>query len=221
MAVTPVRTGPLPTTSLPSPEMSVVCPTSTPFTSVMALNGPVVPSNGTPRSRARGLVSAERLRINKGITATSTNQRSGQRYMRPPAKQAVYRNNQPTNRHVQPNFSPDPGDRRFFSYICSGVQSHQTRFWETTMDSWKKALVMGSIGSAALLFMKKKYPAGVLATGVGLAVLASEYPDKFEKVRRSLPDYFDRGMQVMEMAAKAGKRITEAAGRDAWDEIGG
>jgi len=92
------------------------------------------------------------------------------------------------------------------------------------MDSWKKALVMGSIGSAALLFMKKKYPAGVLATGVGLAVLASEYPDKLEKVRRSLPDYFDRGMQVMEMAAKAGKRITEAAGRsaiDAWDEIGG
>lgn len=91
------------------------------------------------------------------------------------------------------------------------------------MDSWKKAVVMGSIGAAALLFMKKKYPAGVLATGVGLAVLASEYPDKFEKVRRSLPDYFDRGMQVMEMAAKAGKRITESAGRGAfegWDEIG-
>jgi hypothetical protein len=92
------------------------------------------------------------------------------------------------------------------------------------MDSWKKAVVMGTIGAAALLFMKKKYPAGVLATGVGLAVLASEYPDKFEKVRRSLPDYFDRGMQVMEMAAKAGKKITEAAGRgaiDAWDDIGG
>jgi len=55
-------------------------------------------------------------------------------------------------------------------------------------------------------------------------VLASEYPEKFEQVRRSLPDYFDRGMQMMEMAATAGKRITEAAGRsavDAWDEIGG
>ncbi len=59
MAVTPVRTGPLPTTSLPSPEMSVVCPTSTPWTSVMALLGPGLPSNGTPRSRARGLVWAE------------------------------------------------------------------------------------------------------------------------------------------------------------------
>src|SRR6185312_9183110 len=53
MAVTPVRTGPLPTTSLPSPEISVVKPTSTPGTSVIASAGPGVPSNGTPRSRAR------------------------------------------------------------------------------------------------------------------------------------------------------------------------
>src|ERR1700736_3999659 len=53
IAVTPVRTGPLPTTSLPSPRMIVVYPPSTPATSVIAFNGPVVPSNGTPRSRAR------------------------------------------------------------------------------------------------------------------------------------------------------------------------
>ena len=92
------------------------------------------------------------------------------------------------------------------------------------MESWKKATVLGSIGAAALLFMKKRYPAGVLATGVGLALLASEYPEKFEQVRRTLPDYFERGMRVMEMASAAGRRITAAAGRnaaDAWDEIGG
>lgn len=92
------------------------------------------------------------------------------------------------------------------------------------MESWKKAVVMGSIGAAAILFMKKRYPAGVLATGVGLAVLASEYPEKFEMVRRSLPEYFDRSMQVMEMAAKAGKRMTAAAGQsmsETWEEIGG
>ena len=92
------------------------------------------------------------------------------------------------------------------------------------MESWKKAAVLGSIGAAALLFMKKRYPAGVLATGVGLALLASEYPEKFEQVRRAMPDYFERGMRVMEMAASAGRRITEAAGRsavDAWEEVGG
>ena len=58
IAVTPVRTGPRPTTSGPRPSMSVVCPTSTPATSVIALSGPGVPANGTPRSRARGLVCA-------------------------------------------------------------------------------------------------------------------------------------------------------------------
>jgi len=92
------------------------------------------------------------------------------------------------------------------------------------MDGWKKAVVAGSIGAATVLFLKKKYAAGVLTSGVGLAVLASEYPEKFESVRRSLPDYFDRGMRVMEMAARAGRRITEAAERSAyesWEEIGG
>jgi hypothetical protein len=92
------------------------------------------------------------------------------------------------------------------------------------MENWKKAAVAGAIGAATVLFLKKKYPAGVLATGVGLAVLASEFPDKFEKVRQSLPDYFERSMRVMEMAARAGKRISDAAGRsaiDAWEEVSG
>jgi len=92
------------------------------------------------------------------------------------------------------------------------------------MDDWKKAVVAGSMGAATILFLKKRHAAGVLATGVGLAVLASEFPEKFEQVRNALPDYFDRGMRVMEMAARAGRRITDAAARSAegvWDEIGG
>src|ERR1700721_3813715 len=52
-AVTPVRTGPFPTSNFPSPEIIVRYPTSTPFTSVIELSGPGVPSNGTPRPRAR------------------------------------------------------------------------------------------------------------------------------------------------------------------------
>jgi hypothetical protein len=93
------------------------------------------------------------------------------------------------------------------------------------MDSWKKALVAGSIGAATIFFLKRRFPAGVLASGVALAIVAAEYPEKFEKVRQSLPEYFDRGMRVMEMAGRAGQRITDAAGRGGgagvWDEIGG
>src|SRR5437867_7552454 len=53
MAVTPVRTGPWPTTSFPSPLMSVVMPTATPGISVMALQGPGSPGNGSPSPRPR------------------------------------------------------------------------------------------------------------------------------------------------------------------------
>jgi hypothetical protein len=92
------------------------------------------------------------------------------------------------------------------------------------MEGWKQAVVTGSIGAAAILFLKKKYPAGVLAAGLGLALLASEYPEKFEKIRQALPDYFDHGLRMMDVAARAGKRITDAAGQGtagAWEEIGG
>ncbi len=87
------------------------------------------------------------------------------------------------------------------------------------MEAWKKAVVAGSIGAATVLFLKSRYAAGVLATGVGLAVLASEYPEKFDRVRRSLPDYFDRGMKVMEMAERAGRRIASQSSLD-WGEFG-
>ena len=92
------------------------------------------------------------------------------------------------------------------------------------MDTWKKAVIAGAVSAATVLFLKKRISGGVLASGVALAVVAAEYPEKFEQVRRSMPDYFDRGMRVMEMAARAGQRITDAAGRGAvgvWDEING
>ena len=53
MAVTPVRTGPLPDHELPSPEISVVTPTSTPATSVIALMAPGSPGNGKPKPARR------------------------------------------------------------------------------------------------------------------------------------------------------------------------
>src|SRR5579863_1354980 len=92
-------------------------------------------------------------------------------------------------------------------------------FRRRNMDAWKKAVVAGSVTAATVLFLKKRYPAGVLATGVALAVLAAEYPEKFDRVRRSLPDYFDRGMRVMEMAGRAGQRISDHGSLD-WGELG-
>jgi hypothetical protein len=92
------------------------------------------------------------------------------------------------------------------------------------MQSWKRALVAGSISAGALLFLKRRYSLGVIATGVGLAAIASEYPEKFARVREALPQYFDRSLRVMEMAERAGRRMTTAAGQssvEGWEELGG
>ena len=90
------------------------------------------------------------------------------------------------------------------------------------MDGWKKAVVVGSVGASAVLFLKKKWPAGVLMGGVALAVLASEYPEKFESVQNVLPEYFQKGMRLMEVVSRAGQKIAQFAeqgGQGIWDEI--
>ena len=90
------------------------------------------------------------------------------------------------------------------------------------MDGWKKAVVAGSLGTSAVLLLKKKWPAGVLSAGIGLAVLASEYPEKFEKVRTTLPEYFQGGLRMLDIISRAGQKIAQFAeqgGQEVWDEI--
>lgn len=92
--------------------------------------------------------------------------------------------------------------------------------WRKDMENWKRAVVAGSSVAAVLLFLKRQKTAGMLCTGVSLATLASEYPEKFAEVRENLRDYIDQGEKFMEIAARIGERIAEAAeGRgSAWYE---
>jgi hypothetical protein len=90
------------------------------------------------------------------------------------------------------------------------------------MENWKRAVIAGSIGTSAILFLKGKGGAGVLVAGAGLAVLASEYPEKFEQLRDELPRYVERGSHFLEMVSRAGERLAslgEGRGRELWDEF--
>jgi hypothetical protein len=91
------------------------------------------------------------------------------------------------------------------------------------MENWKRAVIAGSAGTAALLVLKGRRPAAVLVGSVGLAVLASEYPDQFVRIREELPSYVRQGTRFLDLAIRIGSRIGELAEKRAaraFEELG-
>lgn len=81
------------------------------------------------------------------------------------------------------------------------------------MNSWKQALIWGSLGAGTLLVVTGRRPAGLVVAGVGLAVLASEYPEKFEELWEQAPDYLDRGAKIVASLSRMAERLAEEAPR--------
>ena len=91
------------------------------------------------------------------------------------------------------------------------------------MENWKRAVIAGSVGAATMLLLKGKRPAAVLVGGVGLAVLASEYPSQFGRIREELPSYVRTGTRFLDLAMKIGSKIGELAEKraaQAFEELG-
>jgi hypothetical protein len=90
------------------------------------------------------------------------------------------------------------------------------------MQNWKKALVFGSIGAGAVLIATRRRPVGIALTAGGLALLASEYPEKFEAVWENAPEYISRATQIFAVISKVSERFAEQAERrsvEAWDRM--
>lgn len=90
------------------------------------------------------------------------------------------------------------------------------------MQGWKRAVIFGSIGAGAMLIITGRRPAGMAFTAAGLAVLASEYPEKFEAVWENAPEYLQRGMQIFATLQKLGEGFAEEAERRSvttWREV--
>jgi glycerol-3-phosphate cytidylyltransferase-like family protein len=94
---------------------------------------------------------------------------------------------------------------------------------EVTMTNWKRALVFSSLGAGALLLLTGRRPAGIAVATVGLAVLASEYPEKFETIWEHGPDYVSRGVQIFQTLTQIAERFAEQAQHrgipGAWHEV--
>jgi hypothetical protein len=81
------------------------------------------------------------------------------------------------------------------------------------MKNWKRAVVFGSLGAGALLLATGKRPAAIAMATVGLAVLASEYPESFERVWEQAPDYVTHGVQIFQTLSQLAERFADQASR--------
>ena len=91
------------------------------------------------------------------------------------------------------------------------------------MENWKRAVIAGSAAMGAVLALRGRRPAAVLVGSVGLAVLASEYPDQLVRIREELPSYVRQGTKFLDFAIKIGGKIEELAEKRAaraFEELG-
>jgi hypothetical protein len=79
------------------------------------------------------------------------------------------------------------------------------------MQNWKKALVYGGLGAGAVLFFLGRRPLGIAMAAGGLAILASEYPEKFEEIWENAPEYVSKGTQIFATLSKLSERFVEEA----------
>jgi len=77
------------------------------------------------------------------------------------------------------------------------------------MMNWKRVLSFGCLGASVFLLVTGRKPAAGVLAGVGLAALASEYPEHLQRFWERAPDYVDKGNQVLNMAAAFLERLAE------------
>ena len=81
------------------------------------------------------------------------------------------------------------------------------------MQNWKKALVFGSLGIGAAVAITGRRPVGLALMAGGLALLATEYPEKFDNLWENAPEYLNRGMQIFSALNRMSDRLAQEAGR--------
>lgn len=80
------------------------------------------------------------------------------------------------------------------------------------MENWKRTLLAGAAGVSVILLLKGHKSAALIAAGVSLAALASEYPEQFAEFRENLPQYLERGNSFLDVVSRAGERLADVAG---------
>jgi len=81
------------------------------------------------------------------------------------------------------------------------------------MQNWKKALVCTAVGAGAVLAFTGRRNLGIASIAGGLALVASEYPERFEAVWENAPDYLNKATQIFAALSRISERFAEDAER--------
>jgi hypothetical protein len=81
------------------------------------------------------------------------------------------------------------------------------------MQNWKKALVCAAVGAGAVLALSGRRNLGIASIAGGLALVASEYPERFEAIWENAPDYVNRATQIFAALSRISERFAEGAER--------
>jgi hypothetical protein len=81
------------------------------------------------------------------------------------------------------------------------------------MQNWKKAVVCSAVGAGAVLALSGRRNLGIASVAGGLALLASEYPERFEAIWESAPEYVNRANQIFATLSRLSEKFAEDAER--------
>ncbi len=77
------------------------------------------------------------------------------------------------------------------------------------MSNWKRAVIFGALGAGAVLALTGRRTAGIVLAGAGIAVLASEHPEKVQQLWENAPEYMEKGTQIVNLVSGFLERLTE------------
>ncbi len=81
------------------------------------------------------------------------------------------------------------------------------------MQNWKKAVVFGTVGAGAVLALSGRRNLGIASIAGGLALIASEYPERFEAIWENAPEYVSRATLIFSALSRLSEGFAEDAER--------